>query len=191
MDVTWGCQSSPSHKRSIDDDYQTSVENMEWAGRAMNAVLKTSNNNAIINTFLVASTVALGVRSVNQQRHIDSLQAEKQSLIKTNKSIKKTMWEWKQQLFADASDSPSSPSSPVSLARLKSIYGEAQPPIAPPKQQEATESVYSYVLSVGSGRMLEEGKLLVLEKLSPLGPYYCRTRMLKRITTRNSGRENP
>ncbi|KAK9096044.1 hypothetical protein Sjap_021541 [Stephania japonica] len=109
---------------------------MEWAGRAMNTVLRTSNNNTIINAFLVASFVALGVRSVNQQRLIDSLQAEKQSLIKTNKSIKKTMWEWKQQLFADASDSPSSPSSPVSLAKLKSIYGEAQAPIATQQQQQ-------------------------------------------------------
>lgn len=63
---------------------------------------------------------------MNQQKDIEALEAEKDSLRKSNKAMKKTMWDWKQQLFAEAE----SDAALVPLARLKAIYGEApSPPI--------------------------------------------------------------
>ncbi|KAK9270592.1 hypothetical protein L1049_026174 [Liquidambar formosana] len=95
---------------------------MEWASRALSAAMNATNNNTVINIFLLGSFGALSIRSVNQQKNIEALEAEKESLVKTNKSLKKTMWDWKQQLFAEASDVDSAI---VPLARLKAIYGEA------------------------------------------------------------------
>ncbi|XP_015885674.2 uncharacterized protein LOC107421052 [Ziziphus jujuba] len=97
---------------------------MEVANRIANAVIRAVNNNTVINVCLVGSFVALGVRSVNQQKYIEALEAEKDSLVKSNKAMKKTMWDWKQQLFAESE----SHEALIPLARLKAIYGEA--PIA-------------------------------------------------------------
>ncbi|KAA8546403.1 hypothetical protein F0562_002858 [Nyssa sinensis] len=96
---------------------------MEWASRAMSAASKASSNNTVINVFLLGCFGALSIRSVNQQRNIEALEAEKESLVKANKAMKKAMWDWKQQLFAEASaDAPLVP-----LSKLKAIYGEASP----------------------------------------------------------------
>ncbi|XP_034675099.1 uncharacterized protein LOC117906234 isoform X1 [Vitis riparia] len=92
---------------------------MEWGNRVMSIAGRAANNNTVINVLLVGSFAALTVRSVNQQRNIEALEAEKESLVKTNKALKKTVWDWKQQLFAEPQ--------PVPLARLKAIYGEAPP----------------------------------------------------------------
>lgn len=90
----------------------------------LNKLAKAANNNTVLNVCLVGSFIVLTVRSVNQQKDIEALEAQKDSLIKSNKAMKKSIWEWKQKLFAEAeSDSPLVP-----LARLKAIYGEA--PIA-------------------------------------------------------------
>ncbi|XP_043720403.1 uncharacterized protein LOC122667964 [Telopea speciosissima] len=94
---------------------------MEWASRAVSGAMRATNNNTVINLFLFGSFVALGIRSVNQQKDIEGLEAEKDSLVKSNKTLKKTMWDWKQQLYAEASDD----SFPVPLFKLKAIYGEA------------------------------------------------------------------
>lgn len=94
---------------------------MEAANRIVNAAIRAVNNNAVINVCLVGSFVALGVRSLNQQKYIEALEAEKDSLVKSNKAMKKAMWDWKQQLFAEAE----SHEALVPLARLKAIYGEA------------------------------------------------------------------
>lgn len=103
--------------------------NMEWATKAMNAVNKASNNKTVINVFLFGSFAALSIRSLNQQRDIETLEAEKDSLVKANKSMKKTIWDWKQQLYTEAtsSDKPLVP-----LSKLKAIYGEL--PSIPPGQ---------------------------------------------------------
>ncbi|XP_059630756.1 uncharacterized protein LOC132273726 [Cornus florida] len=94
---------------------------MEWASRVMSAVSRASGNNTVINVCLIGSFVALSARSMSQQRDIETLDAEKESLLKANKSMKKAMWDWKQQLFAEAStDSPLVP-----LSNLKAIYGES------------------------------------------------------------------
>lgn len=85
------------------------------------AVERAANNNTVINVCLVAAFVALGARSVSQQRDIQALESQMDSLISSNKSLKKAMWDWKQQLFADAD----SDSALVPLARLKAIYGDA------------------------------------------------------------------
>ncbi|KAL1060655.1 hypothetical protein V6Z11_1Z080900, partial [Gossypium hirsutum] len=73
---------------------------------------------------LVTSFAVLGIRSLNQQNVIESLEAQKDSLTKSNKALKKVMWDWKQQLFAEAS----SPSPLVPLDSLKAIYGESPTP---------------------------------------------------------------
>lgn len=98
---------------------------MEFANRVMSAAIKATNNNAVINVGLVGSFVVLAVRSLNQQRDIEALEAQKDSLTHSNKAMKKAMWEWKQQLFAEAS---STDTALVPLTRLKAIYGEAVEP---------------------------------------------------------------
>ncbi|KAJ4953569.1 hypothetical protein NE237_030401 [Protea cynaroides] len=94
---------------------------MEWASRVLSGAIRASNNNTVINVFLLGSFVALGIRSFDQQKDIEALEAEKDSLVKSNKALKKTMWDWKQQLYAEASDH----SFPVPLFKIKAIYGEA------------------------------------------------------------------
>ncbi|KAF6172750.1 hypothetical protein GIB67_000808 [Kingdonia uniflora] len=94
---------------------------MEWVEKNMFG-RGSKSNNILINTFLVGSFVALSIRSLTQQREIESLEAEKDSLLNTNKSIKKTIWDWKQQLFAEAQAGTNPVVVP--LARLKAIYGE-------------------------------------------------------------------
>lgn len=58
---------------------------------------------------------------MNQQRDIEALEVQKDSLVKSNKAVKKTIWDWKQQLYAEASVE----NAVVSLSNLKAIYGEA------------------------------------------------------------------
>ncbi|KAF8411778.1 hypothetical protein HHK36_004337 [Tetracentron sinense] len=93
---------------------------MEWASRMISGAMKLKNNNTVINIFLLGSFAALSIRSMSQQKNIEALESERDSLFKTNKAMKKAMWDWKQQLFAEATDS-----SPVPLSKLKAIYGEA------------------------------------------------------------------
>ncbi|KAL2892993.1 hypothetical protein RDABS01_008902 [Bienertia sinuspersici] len=88
---------------------------------AMNMANKLINSNTFINIFLVGSFTALGARSMYQQNLIEALESEKQALTNTNKSMKKSMWDWKQQLYAEAS---SPDTAIVPLSRLKAIYGE-------------------------------------------------------------------
>ncbi|CAN8321202.1 unnamed protein product [Cochlearia groenlandica] len=81
------------------------------------------NNNAVINTCLGVSLVVLGLRSDKQQKYVESLLEQKDSLLKSNKAMKIAMWEWKQQLFAEAVSAGDS--AVVPLSTLKAIYGEA------------------------------------------------------------------
>nr|DAD39658.1 TPA_asm: hypothetical protein HUJ06_013981 [Nelumbo nucifera] len=94
---------------------------MQWVGKVVDQMMRGVNNNTVINVFLVASFAALTIRSVNQQKDIQALEAEKDSLLRTNKAMKKAMWDWKQKLFAEATDGVC----PVPLSRLRAIYGEA------------------------------------------------------------------
>ncbi|XP_038897052.1 uncharacterized protein LOC120085226 [Benincasa hispida] len=98
---------------------------MDLASKFLRTVTNATNNNTLINVCLVLSFGALSARSIKQQREIEALEAEKVSLLNSNKALKKTMWDWKQQLFAEASTD----SALVPLARIKAIYGEA--PISP------------------------------------------------------------
>lgn len=97
---------------------------MEFVNRIVDIATRAVNSNAVINVCLLASFATLDVRSMNQKKSIEALQDEKESLTKSNKSIRKTLWDWKQQLYAEAS----ADSAVVPLARLKAIYGEAPPP---------------------------------------------------------------
>ncbi|BFG19095.1 hypothetical protein CerSpe_053690 [Prunus speciosa] len=96
---------------------------MEFANKAVSAATRAAKNKTVINVCLVGSFIALSVRSVKQQNDIESLEAEKASLIKSNKASKQTMLNWKQQLYAEASSTDGAVLVP--LARLKAIYGEA------------------------------------------------------------------
>ncbi|XP_050213397.1 uncharacterized protein LOC126664588 [Mercurialis annua] len=93
---------------------------MEFVSRSVSLAVRAANSDAVIGVCLVGAFAALGLRSANQQKNIEALEAEKDSLLKSNKAIKKTMWDWKQQLFAEAE----SGAALVPLARLKAIYGD-------------------------------------------------------------------
>ncbi|XP_062146888.1 uncharacterized protein LOC133854655 [Alnus glutinosa] len=117
---------------------------MEFANRVVSAAMKATNNNAVINVCLVGSFVALAVRSVKQQRDIEALEAQKDSLTHSNKAMKKAMWGWKQQLFAEAS---STDSALVPLSRLKAIYGEApEHQIGDALKEDAKSSASKFVV---------------------------------------------
>lgn len=98
---------------------------MDLASKFLRILSNDNNKNTLINVCLVFSFAALSARSIKQERQIEALEAEKNSLLDSNKALKKTMWDWKQQLFAEASTQ----SALVPLARIKAIYGEA--PISP------------------------------------------------------------
>lgn len=93
---------------------------MEFVNKIVDTAKRASNNNTVINVGLVASFAILAARSFNQQKTIEAVEAEKESLVKSNKSIKKTIWDSKEQLYAEASTD----SALVPLARLKAIYGD-------------------------------------------------------------------
>ncbi|KAL9359182.1 hypothetical protein Peur_047305 [Populus x canadensis] len=109
---------------------------MEFANRLVAAATKAANNNTVINVCLVGSFLVLAARSANQQNNIEALKAEKDSLVKSNKAMKKTMWDWKQQLFSEAETD----SDLVTVARLRAIYGEAPPPQTGDAMKEEAKS---------------------------------------------------
>ncbi|PIN16166.1 hypothetical protein CDL12_11178 [Handroanthus impetiginosus] len=94
--------------------------------QAIGALNRAVNSNAVINTLLVGAFATLAARSVAQERTIEVLEAEKESLLKTNKGIKNTIWDWKQKLYAEAEANPQK--ALVPLSTLKSIYGEVITP---------------------------------------------------------------
>ena len=96
---------------------------MEAVKKLVSLAENLSNNDRAVSAALAAGFAVLVARSVGHQSDIDALEAEKASLMESNKEMKRSMWSWKQSLYADASDSESPPLVP--LARLKAIYGEA------------------------------------------------------------------
>lgn len=103
----------------------------------MSALSRAANSNAVVSVFLLGCFGALSIRSMNRQRDIEALEAEKDSLVLANKAIKNTIWDWKKQLYteaeaAEAADSKDSKAAPtVPLSRLKAIYGEVTVPSVP------------------------------------------------------------
>ncbi|MED6160819.1 hypothetical protein PIB30_054910 [Stylosanthes scabra] len=97
---------------------------MEFVNRIVERARKASNNNTVISVCLAASFAVLAGRSFHQQKLIEALEDEKASLVKSNKDIKKTLWSWKQQLYAEAANDDAL----VPLHRLKAIYGETPQP---------------------------------------------------------------
>ncbi|KNA08963.1 hypothetical protein SOVF_157960 [Spinacia oleracea] len=108
---------------------------MDLASKAMNIVNKLVNSNTFVNICLVGSFTALGIRSLNQENLIAALESERQTLSNTNKAMKKSIWDWKQKLYAEAS---SSETAIVPLSRLKAIYGEVV--TAPSDEEKTAES---------------------------------------------------
>ncbi|KAF2291398.1 hypothetical protein GH714_023657 [Hevea brasiliensis] len=82
------------------------------------------------------------VPSVNQQKDIEALEAEKGSLIKSNKAMKKIMWNWKQKLSVEADSNAAL----VPLARLKTIYGEVPTPLIGDTVKEDAKSPASNLI---------------------------------------------
>lgn len=106
--------------------------------RAVEALNRAANSNGLMNALLVGCFGALGIRSMMQQRGIEALEAEKDSLVKSNKAIKSTIWDWKKQLFAEAetaaagSKNSNAAGGPfVPLSKLKAIYGDVTTPALP------------------------------------------------------------
>ncbi|KAM7260138.1 hypothetical protein ACFE04_015879 [Oxalis oulophora] len=97
---------------------------MEFAQRLTTLFTRAINNDSVIDACLMGSFTVLCVRSYKQQKDIEGLEAEKASLLTINKAMKKTLWTWKQQLYAEAE----SDSALVPLDRIKAIYGEANAP---------------------------------------------------------------
>ncbi|KAK3036791.1 hypothetical protein RJ639_030821 [Escallonia herrerae] len=95
---------------------------MEFTAKAINAANRAASSNTVINAFLAGTFIALSIRSVKQQKEIEALEAEKESLLKSNKAIKNAVWEWKQQLYAEAAEADKAV---VPLSKLRAIYGEA------------------------------------------------------------------
>ncbi|XP_022976887.1 uncharacterized protein LOC111477117 [Cucurbita maxima] len=104
---------------------------MDLASKFLRTLTNATNNNTLINVCLVISFGALSARSIKQQREIEALEAEKDSLLNSNKALKKTMWDWKQQLYSEASTD----SALIPLARIKAIYSEA--PVSPSGAEQA------------------------------------------------------
>ncbi|EYU22960.1 hypothetical protein MIMGU_mgv1a016463mg [Erythranthe guttata] len=98
--------------------------------RVVSALNRAANSNAVVNTILLGAFGALAARSMFQERTIEAMEAEKDSLLKTNKAIKSTIWEWKQKLYAEAEANPHE--TLVPLSTLKSIYGEVVTDPTPP-----------------------------------------------------------
>lgn len=103
---------------------------MEWASKVMSVATRASQNNTVINVLLVGAFAALSMRSVKQQRDIEALTSQKDTLLVTNKAMIKSMWDWKQQLFNEAS---SPDTATVPLSKLKAIYGESLTTLHPSK----------------------------------------------------------
>ncbi|XP_010312775.1 uncharacterized protein [Solanum lycopersicum] len=95
---------------------------MELASKVGDAVSKALNSNKVLNVVLMSAFGLLCMRSVQQQKNMEVLEAEKDSLLKSNKAMKKDMWDWKQQLFAEAE----LPNPLIPLSKIKAIYGDVQ-----------------------------------------------------------------
>jgi hypothetical protein len=83
----------------------------------------SENREKVTSALLLGSFVALAVRSSEQQRELDDLEARKASIRAANSAMSSAMWAWREELFALAAK----PSPPITAARLRHIYGEEEP----------------------------------------------------------------
>jgi hypothetical protein len=90
----------------------------------------SENREKVTSALLLGSFVALAVRSSEQQRELDDLEARKASIRAANSAMSSAMWAWREELFALAAK----PSPPITAARLRHIYGEEEPALPAPKQ---------------------------------------------------------
>ncbi|XP_006655789.1 uncharacterized protein LOC102704065 [Oryza brachyantha] len=90
----------------------------------------------VTSALLLASFVALGWHSWEQQHKIDDLEAKRASLRASNTSMSSAMWAWREELFALAA----APSPPISASRLRLIYGEEEPASEEPGADAEKES---------------------------------------------------
>lgn len=96
--------------------------------QVIGALNRAASSNAFVNTFMGAVFCALAARSYGQAETIHALEAEKDALLKSNKQMKTTIWEWKQALYAEAKANPKK--ALVPLATLQTIYGDVVTPVS-------------------------------------------------------------
>nr|XP_043610950.1 uncharacterized protein LOC122582602 [Erigeron canadensis] len=116
---------------------------MEIARKAMVVGSKAASNNIAINVFLGSVFAGLTFRSLNQQTQIETLESQRDSLVKSNKSMRQTIWDWKQKLYSDAL---ADKKPVVSLEKLKSIYGEAPQAVVNTEKKEAKASTAKIII---------------------------------------------
>ncbi|XP_010551109.1 PREDICTED: uncharacterized protein LOC104821809 [Tarenaya hassleriana] len=92
------------------------------ASKMATVVSEAMNSTTAVYTFLGVAFVALGVRSNGLQKRVEALESEKDSLLKSNKSMKTNIWDMKQLLYAEAAAAGAS--AVVPLTTLQTIYGE-------------------------------------------------------------------
>jgi hypothetical protein len=97
---------------------------MAAALRGIGAKL-SGNREKVTSALLLGTFVVLAVRSSEQQRELDDLEARKSSIRAANSAMSSAMWAWREELFALAA----TPSPPITAARLRHIYGEEEPPL--------------------------------------------------------------
>ncbi|KAL9252331.1 hypothetical protein AKJ16_DCAP02678 [Drosera capensis] len=100
------------------------------ASRASTLATRILNSNTFINICLLASFATLSARSSAQQKQIQALETQKEALIRSNKEMKRTVWGWKQQLYADAEV--------AGMDRIKAVFGDSVAVAASGANGEAT-----------------------------------------------------
>ncbi|KAF3341543.1 hypothetical protein FCM35_KLT00181 [Carex littledalei] len=94
--------------------------------RSLSTKLATIHREKVVHALLLGSMVAIGFRSDEQQKEIESLEAEKAALRASNTAASTAMWSWREELFRLAE----SDSRIISASRIRAIYGEEEPTLA-------------------------------------------------------------
>ncbi|XP_057795774.1 uncharacterized protein LOC131011895 [Salvia miltiorrhiza] len=91
------------------------------------ALNRVASSNFVVNTFMGAIFCVLAGRSWAQGQTVRALEEENEALLKSNKQMKSTIWEWKQTLYAEAKANPKK--ALVPLSTLQTIYGDVVSPV--------------------------------------------------------------
>uniref|UniRef100_A0ACD6ACF5 Uncharacterized protein n=1 Tax=Avena sativa TaxID=4498 RepID=A0ACD6ACF5_AVESA len=103
----------------------------------------SENSEKVTSALLLGSFVVLAVRSSEQQRELDDLEARTSSIRAANSAMCSTMWAWREELFALAAK----PSPPITASRLRHIYGEQEPALPATNQEGSDDEVESFTIA--------------------------------------------
>lgn len=96
------------------------AENATRGVRSLGNILKR-HENYVIHLVLVGAFVSLSMRSLDRQHQIENLEAERVSLEKENKGLKKRIWNLKQGMLEEASKQDDR----NLILRLKALFGDS------------------------------------------------------------------